>query len=66
MKQARLAHDSKWVYAAALLMALTPSFIKLICYRSYIGSDDTYIHLQVARNVPIAAMTLNRCPTCED
>jgi hypothetical protein len=22
--------------------------------------------LQVARNVPIAAMTLNRCPTCED
>lgn len=51
MKQARLAHDSKWVYAAALLMALTPSFIKLICYRSYIGSDDTYIHLQVARNV---------------
>jgi hypothetical protein len=22
--------------------------------------------LQVARNVPIAAMTMNRCPTCED
>ncbi len=32
-------------------MALTPSLIKLICYPSYVGSDDTYIHLQVARNV---------------
>lgn len=51
MKQAKLAHDPKWIYAGALLIALIPSLIKLIYYPSYIGSDDTYIHLQVARNV---------------
>ncbi|AEU38210.1 hypothetical protein [Granulicella mallensis] len=51
MKQEESVYESKWVYTAALLMALTPSLIKLFCYRSYIGSDDTYIHLQVARNV---------------
>jgi hypothetical protein len=51
MKQIESAYESRWAYTAALLIALTPSLIKLFCYLSYIGSDDTYIHLQVARNV---------------
>jgi hypothetical protein len=35
----------------AILLGLTPSLIKLLCYPHNIGSDDAYIHLQVARNV---------------
>lgn len=35
----------------ALLLALIPSLIKLLYYPHNIGSDDAYIHLQVARNV---------------
>src|SRR5580698_8858562 len=37
--------------AFALLLALIPSLVKLIYYPHNIGSDDAYIHLQVARNV---------------
>jgi hypothetical protein len=36
---------------AALILALIPSLIKLFYYPHNIGSDDAYIHLQVARNV---------------
>jgi hypothetical protein len=35
----------------AILLALIPSLIKLLYYPHNIGSDDAYIHLQIARNV---------------
>jgi len=38
-----------FLYAAAL--CLLPALVKLICYRNYLGSDDSYIHLQVVRNI---------------
>lgn len=34
-----------------LLLALIPSFVKIIYYPHNIGSDDAFIHLQVARNL---------------
>jgi hypothetical protein len=36
---------------AAVILALLPSAIKLLYYPHNIGSDDAYIHLQVARNI---------------
>jgi hypothetical protein len=35
----------------AVLLALIPSLIKLLYYPHNIGSDDAYIHLQIARNI---------------
>ena len=38
-----------WI--AVALLAAIPLAVKLFAYPSYIGSDDAYIHLQVARNI---------------
>ena len=43
--------QSRHSNAAAILLALVPSFVKLIYYSHNIGSDDAYIHLQIARNI---------------
>jgi hypothetical protein len=40
-----------YLSAVAILLGLFPSLIKLLYYPHNIGSDDAYIHLQVARNV---------------
>jgi hypothetical protein len=34
-----------------LLLIAAPAIVKLLYYPTYIGSDDSYIHLQVAHNV---------------
>jgi arabinofuranosyltransferase len=39
-----------WVFFC-LLLALVPTLVKLLYYPHNIGSDDAYIHLEVARNV---------------
>jgi hypothetical protein len=39
------------VNLVVILLALIPSLVKLLYYSENIGSDDAYIHLQVARNV---------------
>ena len=33
------------------LLALVPILVKLVCYPSYPGSDDAFIHLTIVRNV---------------
>jgi hypothetical protein len=34
----------------AICLALVPAFIKVLCYPRNVGSDDAYIHLQIATN----------------
>src|SRR5277367_1283203 len=41
----------RWPVLIAMLLALVPTAVKLLCYPHNIGADDAYIHLQVARNV---------------
>ena len=36
-----------WLVAS---LALIPALVKLLCYPRNIGSDDAYIHLQIATN----------------
>ena len=42
---------NRWILTSVAVLALIPTWIKLLCYPNNIGSDDAYIHLQVARNV---------------
>lgn len=52
MKPSTISLRSSWCSIVAVgLMALIPSLIKLLYYPHNIGSDDAYIHLQIARNV---------------
>ncbi len=37
-------------YVLAMCLALIPAAVKLLCYPNNIGSDDAYIHLQIATN----------------
>jgi hypothetical protein len=51
MKLPANLQSNRSLNVAATLLALIPSLIKLLYYPHNIGSDDAYIHLQVARNV---------------
>jgi hypothetical protein len=54
-KHPALGHSAAYlpnlVWIAVAFLAAVPLAIKLFAYPSYIGSDDAYIHLQVARNI---------------
>ena len=38
------------LYWLVAIIALVPAIVKLLCYPGNIGSDDAYIHLQIAHN----------------